>query len=153
MKKTERDILLDIKTGEEKKTPQKNPLVSPVNSVCPMRSFPFVLVSPLPPLNELCSQNTERERITHLQLLRRKGEERRCFTHAVHTFFSKSLRLIHPVLGYTTHLASSFEWRATTQKRSRVVAITCKPTVLNCQSPDSKKSKQKCWWQLMYFSF
>lgn len=86
MKKTERDILLDIKTGEEKKHHNKT-LVSPVNSVCQMRSFPFVLVSPLPPLNELCSQNTERERITHLQLLRRKGEERRCFTHAVHTSF------------------------------------------------------------------
>lgn len=60
----ERETFLDIITKEGKTLF----LVSPVTSVCQVRSVPSLLVSTLPPLHIICSQSTERDWITHVQV-------------------------------------------------------------------------------------
>lgn len=60
----ERETFLDS-TSREGKTLF---LVSPVTSVCQVRSFPSVFVSTLPPLNIICSQNTEQNWTMHVRV-------------------------------------------------------------------------------------
>lgn len=73
-------------------------------------------------LNSVAKTLNENGALKSEQLLEKKYEEQRFFTHAVHT------QITHPVLGYVTHLALSFEGRATTQRCSWVMAMTCKPS-------------------------
>lgn len=58
------------------------------------------------------------------------------FTHAVHTWFpNHSDESIHCWdICHTLHRPL----RATNQRCSQVTAVTCKPTVFNCQSQDNK---------------
>lgn len=104
MKKRERGIFMDVKTGEGEKNNLF--LVSPVTSICQIGVFLLFWSAHYYRLIN-CRQNTMRmdHSRTSEELLRRKCEERRFFhTHCAY-FFSKSLRLIHPVPGYMTHLA------------------------------------------------